>query len=79
MKILEKILVAHDFSKASSNVVLSAIELAKVFQSTIIPIHILPDVVVNEKVRSLLYETAMSKLEETDDLIKKEALAAGEP
>jgi nucleotide-binding universal stress UspA family protein len=79
MKILEKILVAHDFSKASNNVVASAIELAKVFQSTIIPIHVLPDDVVNEKVRSLLHETAMKKLEEMAAHVKKEGLAVGEP
>ncbi len=42
MKLLEKILVAQDFGKSSKNVVSSAIELAKIFQSTIIPIHILP-------------------------------------
>jgi universal stress protein E len=77
MKLLEKILVANDFSKASDNVISSAIELAKIFRSTIIPIHVLPDDIVNDKVRSLLNETALKKLKETNDLIKKEDVEVG--
>ena len=76
MKLLEKILVAQDFSRSSENVVSSAKELAKIFQSTIIPIHILPDDVLNEKVRTLLNETALTKLKETTDQIKDEGVAA---
>ncbi|MDE3743482.1 universal stress protein [Maribacter polysaccharolyticus] len=79
MKLLEKILVAHDFSKSSENVVASAIELAKIFQSTIVPIHVLPDDVVHEKVRSLLNETALTKLRETGNLIKAEGVAMKKP
>jgi universal stress protein E len=79
MKLLEKILVANDFSKASDNVISSAIELAKIFRSTIIPIHVLPDDIVNDKVRSLLNETALKKLKETNDLIKKEDVEVGKP
>jgi nucleotide-binding universal stress UspA family protein len=74
MKILEKILVAHDFSKSSDNVVSSAIELAKIFQSTIVLIHILPDDIVNEKARNLLNDTAVAKLSQTRILIKKEGV-----
>lgn len=79
MKLLEKILVAHDFSKSSENVVASAIELAKIFQSTIVPIHVLPDDVVHEKVRSLLNETAKTKLKETASRIKAEGIAMKKP
>ncbi|UOY07173.1 universal stress protein [Muricauda sp. SCSIO 64092] len=79
MKLLEKILVAQDFSQSSENVVSSAIELAKIFQSTIVPIHILPDDVLNEKVRTLLNETALTKLKETTDQIKHEGVAAEKP
>ncbi len=79
MKLLDKILLAQDFSKSSPNVVSSAIELAKIFQSTIIPIHVLPDDIMNEKVRSFLNETAMAKLEETANLIKSEGLVVKKP
>ncbi|MEM1339782.1 MAG: universal stress protein [Bacteroidota bacterium] len=79
MKLLEKILVAHDFGKSSQNVIASAIELAKIFQSTIVPIHVLPDDIMNNKVRSLLKETALTKLEETVALVKNEGLETMEP
>ncbi|UJH69126.1 universal stress protein [Allomuricauda sp. SCSIO 65647] len=79
MKLLDKILLAHDFSKSSHNVVSSAIELAKIFQSSITPIHVLPDDIMNEKVRSFLNETALAKLEETANLIKSEGLTVMKP
>lgn len=79
MKLLEKILVATDFGKSSENVVSSAIELAKVFQSSIVPIHILPADIVNKKVRTLLNETALTNLEETASLIKKEGVTVSNP
>jgi nucleotide-binding universal stress UspA family protein len=79
MKFLEKILVAQDFGKSSDNVVKSAIELAKIFQSTIVLIHILPDDIVNEKARNLLNETALTKLIQTRDLIKNEGVKSESP
>lgn len=79
MKILEKIILAHDFSKSSENVVSIAIELARIFHSKVIPIHVLPNDVVNEKVRLLLNETATAKLEKTSERIKNEGAEAGEP
>ncbi|MGA9269531.1 MAG: universal stress protein [Lutimonas sp.] len=79
MKLLGKILVAQDFGKSSDNVVSSAIELAKVFQSTIVPIHILPDNIVNEKVRNMLNDTALTKLGETMTLIKDEGVKTEKP
>ncbi len=79
MKLLENILVAYDFGKSSQNVLASAIELAKIFQSTIIPIHVLPDDIMNEKVRSLLQETAMDKLQEAANRIEGEGVAVKKP
>lgn len=79
MKILEKILVANDFSKSSENVVSSAIELAKIFQSTLLPIHILPDDVANDKARDLLKETAMAKLQDMANDIKAEGVSVAKP
>ena len=52
MKLLEKILVATDFSKSSENLVKNAVGLAKTFQSKIILVHVLPDDIKNEKARS---------------------------
>lgn len=79
MKLIDKVLLAHDFSKSSKNVVATAIELAKIFEAEVVPIHVLPDDVVNEKVKSLLNETATSKLQETADRLKDEGVKAGEP
>ncbi|MBK7409924.1 MAG: universal stress protein [Saprospirales bacterium] len=79
MKLLEKILLAHDFSKSSENVVQTVIELAKIFHSKVIPIHVLPDDIVNEKVKLLLNEAAMIKLEETAERIKSERVEVGKP
>lgn len=79
MKLLKKILVAQDFGKSSQNVLRSAIELAKKFESTIVPIHILPNNIVDNKVRALLVETAHSKLEGIKDQIKSEGMAVKEP
>ncbi|WP_303315768.1 universal stress protein [Flavivirga abyssicola] len=79
MKLLDKILLAQDFSESSKNVVETSMELAKVFQSEVIPIHILPDDIVNEKVKLLLRETAMEKLEETVKKIKNGGAEVGKP
>ena len=79
MKLLEKILLAQDFSKSSQNLVHSAIELAKIFESKIVPIHVLPDDIVNKKVKALLNETAMTKLEETAQRIENEGVDVDNP
>ncbi|WP_422081599.1 universal stress protein [Ulvibacterium sp.] len=79
MKLLEKILLAQDFSKSSQNLVHSAIELAKIFESKIVPIHVLPDDIVNKKVKALLNETAMTKLEETVQRIENEGVDVDNP
>lgn len=79
MKLLDKILVALDFSASSQNVLLSAIELAKIFESTIVPIHILPDDIVNKKVKSMLNDMALTKLKEAEALVKKEGLEVEKP
>ncbi len=79
MKLLENILLADDFSESSENVVETAIELAKVLRAKIIPIHVLPDDIVNEKVKSLLHETAVAKLNETVNKIEKSSVQVGKP
>ena len=79
MKLIEKILLTHDFSKPSENVVATAMELAKTFHSEVVPIHVLPNDVVNEKVKSLLHETATQKLQETADQLESHGVQTSEP
>ncbi len=79
MKLIEKILLTYDFSNSSKNVLATAIEVAKIFESSIVPIHVLPDDIVNEKVKALLNETATQKLEEATKLIKSEGVMVEEP
>lgn len=79
MKLLEKILLADDFSKSSENVVKTAIELAKIFHSKVVPMHVLPDDIVSEKVQSLLKEAATKKLEATAEAIRSEGVEVESP
>ena len=79
MKLIKKILLAHDFSASSKNVVATAIELAKIFHSEVVPIHVLPNDLVNEKVKTLLEETAKEKLQETVSQLKSESVNVGKP
>ncbi len=79
MILIEKILLAHDFSKSSENVVATAMEFAKIFHSEVVPIHVLPDDMTNEKVKSLLHGTASQKLQETAEMLKNEGVKIGEP
>jgi universal stress protein E len=74
MKLLEKVLLANDFSKSSENVVTSGIELAKIFHSKIVLLHVLPDDIVSEKVKTLLNDVARTKLKETAQRIEREGI-----
>jgi len=79
MQLLENILLANDFSKSSKNVLKTAIEFAKVLRSKIIPIHVLPDDILNKKVQLLLNETAQEKLDEIVKSIEDSGVEAGKP
>lgn len=79
MKLIEKILLAQDFSKSSENVVATAMELAKVFHSEVVPIHVLPDDLENEKVKALLHGAANQKLQDTAERLKSGGVKTGEP
>jgi nucleotide-binding universal stress UspA family protein len=74
MKLLEKILIATDFSSSCDNVVDHAIRLAKTFQSKIIPIHVLPDDIRNEKALLLLNQAAEKELGAINARINKEGI-----
>jgi nucleotide-binding universal stress UspA family protein len=79
MKLLEKILLAADFSKSTDNVVENAIGLAKTFQSKIVLIHVLPDDISNEKARLLLNDAAIKELELINERIKSEGVKTDNP
>ena len=79
MKILEKILFAQDFTSSAKNLKTVAISIAKTFDSTVIPIHVLPDDIVNAKVKQLLDETAASKLASLSKDFENEKVNLNEP
>ncbi len=79
MKLLETILMAHDFSASSKNMEETAIEMAKVFNSKIIPIHMLPDDIVNENVRDYMIKIAKEKLKSTAERLKEAGVEVGSP
>ncbi len=79
MKLLETILMAHDFSASSKNMEETAIEMAKVFNSKIIPIHMLPDDIVNENVRDYMIKIAKEKLKSTAERLKEAGVKVGSP
>ena len=79
MKLIERILLAHDFSESSENVVITAIEFSKIFQTEVVPIHVLPDDINNEKVKALLHQTASQKLEETVERLQNEGVKTATP
>lgn len=79
MKLLERILLATDFSKSSENLLEYGINLAKTFHSQILLVHVLPDDINNEKAKLLLSQAAAKQLDDTRNKIKKEGLKTGEP
>ncbi|HBH24671.1 MAG TPA: hypothetical protein DDY13_14780 [Cytophagales bacterium] len=79
MKILEKILFAQDFASTSKNLESVALYLAKTFNSTIVPIHVLPDDIVNSKVKALLDDTAHNRLKATSDHFKEHGIKTEKP
>lgn len=63
MKLLKRILVATDFSKSSDNVVENAIDVAKIFESEIVLIYVLPEDIGSKKASDLLYDFAKKQLD----------------
>ncbi len=78
MKQLEKIVLATDFSKSSENVVENAIGLAKVFNSKIILVHVLP-YIKNEKINTFLKEAVLKKLETINEKIINNGIKTEKP
>lgn len=76
---LEKILLATDFGKSSHKILKSAITLAKAFQSEIIPMHVLPNNIINDKARILLNDAAIDRLDLIHQKIKREGIKTAKP
>ncbi len=79
MKILNKILLAEDLVSSAQNLEKIAISLAKTFKSTIVPLHVLPNDIVNPKVKKLLDQTALSRLGKTSETMKANGVSVEAP
>ncbi|MFD1615323.1 universal stress protein [Gelatiniphilus marinus] len=78
MKILEKVLFAQDFN-SSKNLESAAIDIAKTFNSKLIPIHVLPDDLLDSKVKDKVGESALAHLQKTSDGLKKHGVEVDAP
>lgn len=79
MKLLGCILFATDFSKSSNNVLENAIELAKIFNSKLNIVHILPDSIKGKRINELLNEAALNRLDSINEKIKSKGVQTGNP
>ena len=79
MKLLKNILVAIDFSESSENELNNSIQFAKMFNSKITLIHVLPDDIGNDKVKALVEKAATNQLKEINNKISNEEIETGEP
>ncbi len=79
MKLLNKILLAVDFRNSSDNIVDNAIRIGRVFSSEIILIHVLDDDIQDKKIKLLLNEAVIKRLNIIKDKIESEGIKTGEP
>lgn len=79
MELLGKLLLGVDFEASSSHVVQAAIDLAKTFQATVVPLYVLPHDIAHEKVKRLLVDTANLKLDEIADRLRIEGVKVEGP
>lgn len=78
MKLIEKILLATDFSKASENAKKMAMSLAKKLKSEIILIHVMPDGHAFKLAEDLVRSTAEKYLGEMGDEITANGIKLGD-
>jgi nucleotide-binding universal stress UspA family protein len=74
MKLLNKILLATDFSKSSENVTKMAIKLAKKFDAKIVLLHVLPNEADIDSIRELLNLAVKTKFDQIKENIKTAGL-----
>lgn len=76
---INKILVAIDFRQSSQSILKQAEEFAKMFNSQISLIHVLPDNLINEKVRVLVEKEAKEQLEELNKGVAENSISTDAP
>jgi universal stress protein E len=74
MQILERILLATDFTTSNNNAIESAICLGKTFNSKIVLLHVLPKDVGNAKAQLLLDQAARQELERISQHIQEQGV-----
>lgn len=79
MEILERILLATDFSKSNDNVIESAIGLSKTFKSKVVLLHVLPGDISNQKAKELLDEVATKHLKKLNKTLVKAGVKTDDP
>jgi len=79
MKLLNKILLAVDFRNSSDNIVDNAIGMGQVFSSKITLIHVLEDNIQDEKIKKLLSEAVMKRLQVIRTKIEQKGIKTDEP
>jgi len=78
MKLLEKILVATDFERASKDALQMAFVLAKEFHSEIILAHVIPEIKNYQIVRSKIRKEVKEKLKQLETNLESKGIASVE-
>jgi nucleotide-binding universal stress UspA family protein len=78
MKLLEKILVATDFERASKDALQMALVLAKAFHSEIILIHVVPEIKDYPITRGKIRKKATEKLKQIEISLRKKGISTVE-
>lgn len=79
MKLLKNILLATSFSKSSEYVLQDALYMARIFQSKITLIYVLPNNIENEKAKELLKQFAIQQLNLINKKLKDEGIETSKP
>jgi nucleotide-binding universal stress UspA family protein len=79
MRLLDKILWADDFSAVSRDVESMAKKLSTVFDSTIIPLHVLPDDILEKKLRAEAREKVEQKLQAKAQRLREQGVDVKDP
>jgi len=74
MKLLERILLATDFSQASDDALQMAVFVAKAFHSQMIPIHVIPEIQDSPLAIEMVKKTVTKRLQEIKNSINKEGV-----
>jgi len=79
MQLLEKILLATDFSQAADNALQMAVFVGKTFDSELIVIHVIPELHDSPVALNTVKSAATERLREIQNHIKNNGVQAGDP